>query len=90
MGVAFTGAANFTGINPGGRIFINLVQHDAFVEVNETGTEAAAATIVGFARTSAPQYQVRPFVFRADRPFFYFIVDNERKIPLLMGTLYKP
>ena len=90
MGVAFTSAANFTGINPNGRLFINLVQHDAFVEVNETGTEAAAATIVGFARTSAPQYQVRPFVFRADRPFFYFIADNERKIPLFMGTLYKP
>lgn len=65
MRAAF-GAADFTGMSPEGkRMFISHVLHKAFVEVNEEGTEAAAATAVVIKERAAP----RVTVFRADRPF---------------------
>ena len=89
MSDAFRVHANFSGIHPRTGLFLNMVQHDAFIEVNETGTEAAAATVVGIAESSASA-RTRPFVFRAERPFYYFIIDKQRKVPFFMGTLYKP
>ncbi len=89
MSDAFRVHANFSGIHPRTGLFLNMVQHDAFIEVNETGTEAAAATVVGIAESSASA-RTRPFVFRAERPFYYFIIDKQRKFPFFMGTLYKP
>src|SRR5207249_6834476 len=57
--------ADFTRMNPSGALCITDVMHKAFVDVNEEGTEAAAATAVGIGVTSVPASIVvdRPFVF---------------------------
>lgn len=72
-------------------LFVSAVLHEAFVEVNEKGTEAAAATAVGgeFA-ISIPRD--RPFIptFRADRPFLFLIRDNESGAILFMGRYARP
>ena len=56
--------------------------HQSFVAVDETGTEAAAATGVIMAPRPAPR---RPVHFRADHPFFYVIRDNRSGALLFMG-----
>jgi serine protease inhibitor len=78
------GGADFTRMSPAGReLFINLVKQKSFLEVNEEGTEAAAATIVGVAVTSAP---VRiPFV--VDRPFVLVIRERFSGTILFMGKI---
>ena len=66
--------------------YIGAVLHKAFLEVNEKGTEAAAATAVDMAARSAVQADV-PFTptFRADRPFLFVIRDVRRGAILFMG-----
>ncbi len=93
MPSAFEGSANFNGMKEGessAGLFISLVAHKAFVEVNETGTEAAAATAVVGALRSAPA--VQPFIpeFRADRPFLYLIRDVKTGNILFLGRMLKP
>ncbi len=86
--------ADFSGLAEPGtaaeRLYISLVIHKAFVEVNEQGTEAAAATIVGMARAAAPA--ARPFTpdFTADRPFLAAIVDNSHDAILFLGKIESP
>ena len=83
------GDADFTGMSHSGKdLFISHVLHKAFVEVNEEGTEAAAATAVVVSRDSA---NVNPVpVFRADRPFVYVIRDNKTGTALFMGRYSGP
>ncbi len=82
------GVANFTGMGwPEGELWISQVKHKAFVEVNEEGTEAAAATAVEMRATSI---QPPPPVFRADRPFLFMIQDNQTGSILFMGRLRDP
>ncbi len=81
------GEADFSGIGGEQELFISLVLHKAFVEVNEEGSEAAAATAVGIARTSIPE---PPPVFRADRPFLFMIRDRVSGSILFMGRLATP
>lgn len=76
MGIAFSAEADLSGIGPQ-RPYISRVEHKTFVEVNEEGTEAAAATAVGVGIVSAP----RTAVVRVDRPFV--VVLRER----LSGTI---
>ena len=86
LGVAFSGSADFSRISPGADLFISRVIHQAFIDVKEEGTEAAAATIVEILETSAgPQS-----AFRADRPFLYFIKENSTGAILFMGKVGKP
>ncbi len=88
MGVAFDrNRAEFGGIS-NAQIYINKVQHKTFIEVNEEGTEAAAATSVGIGVTSAPIDG--PFQMVCDRPFFYAIRDNQTGSLLFMGTMVDP
>ena len=86
LGIAFTESADFSKITHGGGIFISRVIHQTFIDVNEEGTEAAAATIVEMIETSAPQV----LQFRADKPFFYVIKENSTGAFLFMGKVGKP
>ncbi len=68
-------------------LYISAVLHKAFVEVNETGTEAAAATAVIMALRGPPS---RPLVFRADHPFLFLIRDNKTGSVLFLGRMVNP
>jgi len=87
LGIAFTDAADFTRISPGGGLFISRVIHQTFIDVNEEGTEAAAATIVEIRELSMPS---GPTSFRADKPFLYAIRENSTGALLFMGKVGKP
>ncbi|WP_088005515.1 serpin family protein [Indiicoccus explosivorum] len=68
-------------------LFISEVKQKTFIDVNETGTEAAAATSVAVAE-SAPAEP--PFILEADRPFFLAITDKETGVILFMGAIENP
>jgi len=87
MPEAFSGAADFSGMTGGRDLFISAVVHKAFVDVNEEGTEAAAATGVAMRLTAAP---VSPPVFRADHPFIFLIRHNPSGSILFLGRLTRP
>ena len=70
-----------------GNLYIEKVVHKTFVEVNEEGTEAAAATSVEVRLESVPP---PPISFSVDRPFFFAIRDNETKTVLFMGVVVEP
>ncbi|MDR2429396.1 MAG: serpin family protein [Puniceicoccales bacterium] len=80
--------ADFSGMNGSRTLFLSDVVHKAFVDVNEQGTEAAAATAVGIRVTSA---QLRPPPeFRADHPFLFLILENATGHILFMGRVHNP
>jgi serpin B len=88
--LAFGDEADFGGIGEG-PLKISEVVHKAFVEVNEEGTEAAAATAVGMvlcAGVTGPP--PRPVVFRADHPFLFFIRDRRTNAVLFSGRVLTP
>lgn len=88
MGVAFdVHQADFSDMASlaEGNLFIDFVDHKAFVDVNEEGTEAAAATVVGVAVSSGPAW-----MFYLDRPFFFVIRDDRSKTILFMGKIENP
>jgi serpin B len=82
--------SNFSGINedPKVKLFISQVLHKAVVEVNEEGTEAAAATAVVM-QTRMLSMQM-PREFFCDRPFIFVIQDNIQKNILFMGKYVRP
>ena len=84
---AFGPGADFSGISSAEGLFLSAVVHKAFVEVNEEGTEAAAATGVAVAATAMP---MQPPVFRADRPFLFLIQDESTGAILFMGRVADP
>lgn len=86
MGIAFTGQADFTNIADYD-LCINKVLHQSFIETNEEGTEAAAATVVMIELTSAPSL---PAVFRADHPFIYIIRETTTNSVIFMGLVADP
>jgi len=89
MGIAFEGGqADFSGMSQG-KLAIDQVRHKTFVEVNEVGTEATAATSVEMIVTST-QFPPTPFKLVADRPFFYAIRDNETGSLLFLGSMMNP
>jgi serpin B len=90
MKLAFKPQADFTGMSSADEpLFISLVQHKAFIEVNETGSEAAAATAVEIAKSIAV-HRVQPPAFRADRPFVFYIRHIETGAILFMGRMSDP
>jgi serpin B len=90
MGVAFSELeADFTRINPGGNLFISRVIHQTFIDVQEEGTEAAAATIVEISLTSAGGGS-SPISFKADKPFLYFIKENSTGVIVFIGKVGIP
>jgi serpin B len=83
-----SGKADFSGMDgKPGWLHIGIVVHKAFVDVNEEGTEAAAATGVGMTLAALP---VRIPVFRADHPFFFLIRHNATGSILFMGRVLNP
>lgn len=88
---AFRPSADFSGLTAGSSepVYLGMVQHKALIEVNETSTEAAAATFVGGVFGGPPKV---PFVpdFRADRPFMYVIRDIESGSILFVGRMTAP
>jgi len=82
--------ADFSGITGGKDFYISQVIHKAFVEVNEAGTEAAAATAVPMMPTGPAKEPEPPQVFRADHLFIFIIQDERTGAILFMGRLIKP
>ncbi|HUW99989.1 MAG: serpin family protein [Phycisphaerae bacterium] len=79
-------AADFSGMTGTKDLFISAVVHKAFVDVNEEGTEAAAAT-AGVAAEAMPE-PVPPF--RADHPFLFLIRDTKTGAILFLGRILDP
>jgi len=86
---AFSRAADFSGISSAESFYISAVLHKAYVDVNEEGTEAAAATGVVVKAMAARRPQPIP-VFRADHPFLFLIRDTKAENILFMGRLTNP
>ena len=86
------GGADFSGMTDDRRgLFVSAVIHKAFIDVNEEGTEAAAATAVIMSRAMAraPE-RTQPIVFRADHPFVFLIRDNRSGGILFLGRVTDP
>lgn len=90
MPTAFSEMADFTGISPDRPLFISQVIHQAYVDVNEQGTEAAAATAVEMAESAAGSEEPEIPVFRADHPFLILIADDETGCILFLGRVSDP
>ncbi|XP_030253638.1 leukocyte elastase inhibitor-like isoform X2 [Sparus aurata] len=80
------GMSDFSGMSPANDLFLSKVVHKAFVEVNEEGTEAAAAT---GAIISLTAIRFTP-TFKADHPFLFFIRHNATKSILFAGRFCSP
>ena len=78
------GAADFSGMDGTKNLFISKALHQAFVEVNEEGTEATAATTIIMELTAIPDS------FRADHPFVLLIQHKETGAILFMGRVTDP
>jgi len=81
MDIAFSGEADFTGMSPG--LFIGKVLHKSFIEVNEEGTEAAAATVVRMDRAMGESMIV-------NRPFLFVVRESISGTILFMGKITEP
>jgi len=78
--------ADFSGMTGTKELFISKVIHKAYVEVNEEGTEAAAATAVVMLKSVA----VQPLEFKADHPFIFLIRENQTESILFIGRIVDP
>ncbi|MCK5212952.1 MAG: serpin family protein, partial [Dehalococcoidia bacterium] len=88
MGIAFEpSVADFSGMDGTRDLFISDVIHKAFVEVDEAGTEAAAATAVVMEATAMP---AEPVALTIDRPFVFLIRDVETNTILFVGRVMNP
>jgi len=91
LGVAFEpGLADFSRITPTQDLWISRVIHQTFIDVQEEGTEAAAATIVEMLERSSPGGGGVAIPFKADRPFLYLIKENSTGAIVFMGKVGKP
>jgi serpin B len=87
MRIAFTGEANFSGMNGQYDLSIQDVLHKAFVAVDETGTKAAAATAVIMAVKFMPMVTTE---MKVDRPFIFFIRDIPTESLIFTGRVLNP
>jgi serpin B len=85
---AFTDAAQFPKFQSGmGNVSISRILHEAILEVNEEGAEAAAATAVEMHAESAREEPPRLII---NRPFFVAIVDDATGAILFAGAIHRP
>uniref|UniRef100_A0A7M4FJ34 Serpin B10 n=1 Tax=Crocodylus porosus TaxID=8502 RepID=A0A7M4FJ34_CROPO len=80
------GTADFTGLSDKKDLFLSKIFHKSFVEVNEEGTEAAAATGIVIAERA----HLKAIKFKADHPFLFFIRHNKTKSILFFGRFCSP
>ena len=92
MRLAFEPGADFTGITATDRLHIGMVIHQANIDVDEEGTEAAAATAVGMDTTGGCGQPVPRLVrtIRFNRPFMYVLRDTQTGAILFMGRVTDP
>ncbi|HLQ99569.1 MAG TPA: serpin family protein [Sphingobacterium sp.] len=86
MTEAFNESADFSGIHPTAALMISEVKQKAFIEVNEEGTEASAATGVGIVVTSMPMLTK----VNVNRPFSFVIQENDSGLILFKGIVSNP
>jgi serpin B len=86
---AFSDEADFSGITEAGPLQVSAVAHKAYVDVDEQGTEAAAATAVGI-RAAAAFRSPPPVTMVVDRPFLFVIVHTATGLPLFAGQVSHP
>ncbi len=89
MPTSFGVGADFSGMTGVRDLFISQVIHQAFIDVNEEGTEAAAATAVVMSRGMAMKPDPIK-IFKADHPFIFIIQDRETGNILFMGRVSNP
>ncbi len=82
--------ADFSGINGLGGLYLSAVLHKSFFAFDELGVEAAAATAAIINATTAVSKPVRVFPFIADRPFYFFLLDQKTETMLFMGHIENP
>ena len=87
MGLAFGDGADFTPMSPHDPLAIHDVLHQAFIAVDESGTEAAAATAVVMDPLSGT---VTPHTLVLDRPFLFVVHDLAHGTPLFVGRVADP
>jgi serpin B len=90
MADAFGPKADFSGMDGTRQLYISGIFHKAWVDVNEQGTEAAAATVTMMSAMSIARPVAPPPVFRADHPFIFFIRDTRSGSILFLGRLAQP
>ncbi|XP_068194397.1 protein Z-dependent protease inhibitor [Antennarius striatus] len=84
MGSVFSNSANLTKLSKNERLKVSEVLHKAVIDVDETGTTAAAATTIGITSYSLPK------TFTINRPFFFFIYHENTNCMLFMGRVIDP
>ncbi len=83
MGIAFGGGADFSAMTPGGGLQLSRVQQSAYVDIDEEGTEAAAATATGAVSVSGPAIQY----LRFDHPYLFVIRERLTGTILFLGKV---
>lgn len=79
--------ADFSGMTGQKDLYISDVIHKAYIDVNEEGTEAAAATVVGMSTTSMPAEEL---TINLDNPFIYVIYNTQTNAIVFMGHVVNP
>jgi serine protease inhibitor len=88
MESAFKPGADFSKMSKDNDLYISLVKQKCYIDVDETGTEATAATVVRMVKSADGPNAMEKFI--ADRPFVYVIADSKTNSILFMGTVEKP
>ena len=87
LDIPFSFNADFSGMNGFRGLYIEKVLHKTFVEINEEGTEAAAATTIHMTLSAMPEPSK---VFDADHPFIFLIQHKETETILFIGSVGNP
>jgi serpin B len=85
---AFDESADFSGMTEAEGLNISAVVHKAYVDVDEHGTEAAAATAM--VMVAASLRISPPAAMLVDRPFLFAIIDSPTRMPLFLGQVSTP
>ena len=90
MNIAYSDDADFSKFSTSTPLKIGEVKHKTFIDVNESGTEAAAVTSVGMVETTSVQPENDRFYLKLNRPFFYAIADTKTGELIFTGILNNP